>query len=323
MSRLPTTDLYFLNACRHSLAGWLRGGPVRQLGPNCFSAANRVLLIRRDSEQLMRHVRQKARNFIYLVDDDIESASQSHELPQDYRGRLIRFHEEYHRALTENADTLVVTSSALLDRFSWHKDVRLLHPVWHLPMAGDAHFSELAKGGPINAVHLGSGSHAPALHFLRPVVETLLEQHRRLHFTYFGHVPAMGALDKHPRVQRLRPRPWWRYRRWIGRQRFHLGLYPLPDTAFNKARSRNKLLEHGVVGAVGIYSEEWQAVSSMTGRAIVAESDPEAWIETLSRTLAKPHCLRALFNDSRSTLDDMNDATIQRRFWSELLGVVI
>lgn len=322
MTRLPTTDLYFLNACGHAVSHWWRHGPIEPLGPNCFASEDTVVLIRRDSDLLMRRVREQPGRLIYLIDDDIEGAGESPALPSHYRDRLIRFHENHHRALTKRADTLVVTSPALKERFAWHRDVRLLHPVWHLPMADDSHFDELERGGPIRAVHLGSGSHAAGLAYLEPVVEELLQRNLRLHFTYVGHEPSLGALDGHARVIRIRPQSWRRYRRWIGRQRFHLGLYPVPDTPFDKARSHNKLLEYGVIGAVGAYSKSWPAARQMKGSAIIADGERE-WIEAISRLLSAPEKLRTLATAARPALDQLNEAVTQRRFWSGLLDVVL
>lgn len=320
MSRLPTTDLYFLNACGHVVSRWLRPRPLRPLGENCFETGGTVLLIRQDNEALMRDVRRRAGRLIYLIDDDIEGARDSETLPADYRVRLMRFHEEHHRALTERADTLVVTSPALQARFSWHRDVRLLHPVWHLPMADDAHFEEPENGGPLRSIHIGSGSHAGGLTFLRPVIGALLDSHERFHFSYFGREPNLGPLDRHPRVTRLRPLSWRRYRPWIARQRFHLGFYPVADTAFDKARSYNKLLEYGVVGAVGVYSKQWSAAEQMKEQVLLAD-EPQEWIDIVSSLINAPESLRELADKAHPVLDRLNDPAIQRRFWSELLDV--
>lgn len=320
MSRLPTTDLYFLNACGHAVSHWWRRGPIERLGSNCFAAGGTVVLIRRDGDALMRRVREQSGRLIYLIDDDIEGAVESLDLPSHYRERLIRFHEDHHRALTERADTLIVTSQVLKERFAWHRDVKLLHPVWHLPMAGESHFKEIERDGPIRAVHLGSGSHAAGLAFLEPIVGELLQRHPRLHFTYVGHGPSFGTLDRHPRVSRIRPRSWRRYRMWIGRQRYHLGLYPVPDTPFDRARSHNKLLEYGVVGAVGAYSKNWPPARQVDGGAIIADGQHE-WIEALFSALAAPDKLLSLAASARPTLDRLNNAATQRRFWSELLGM--
>ena len=169
-------------------------------------------------------------------------------------------------------------------------------------------------------MHLGTASHQAGLDFLKPVVEVLLERFDRFHFTYVGREPRLGALDAHPRVHRERPQSWRRYRRFLGRRRIHLGLYPLPDTPFNRARSRNKLLEHAIVGAVGVYSRSWPTANELQECAILAGEDAADWIAALSPYLEEPQRLRPLAQAARQVVGPLNDPTTQRRFWADVLG---
>jgi hypothetical protein len=324
MTTLPTTHLYFLNSCADSVSRLFRRGPIRRLGDNCFAAGETVLLIRQDRPDLMDRLRaDRPGRLVYLVDDDIQAAGEDASLPQDYRSRLTRFHEEYHADLVARADTLVVTSDTLLQKFSSHRDVRIVHPVWHLDLADDHHFDALASGEAVQAMHLGTGSHQAGLDFLKPVIAALLERHERFHFTYVGHGPRMGALDAHPRVHRERPQSWRRYRRTLGRRRIHLGLYPLPDTPFNRARSRNKVLEHAIVGAVGVYSRSWLAADKLQGCAILAGENAADWIEALSPYLDEPQKLRPLAQAARQIFAALNDSKSQRQFWADVLGATL
>ena len=126
------------------------------------------------------------RRLIYLIDDDIQAAREDATLPEDYRSRLMRFHTEYHAELVARADTLVVTSDVLLQKFSSHRDVRIVHPVWHLDPADDRHFDALAGGAAVHAMHLGTASHQAGLDFLKPVVEALLERFASISFHLRG-----------------------------------------------------------------------------------------------------------------------------------------
>lgn len=322
MARIPTTDLYFLNSCGHKIARWLRPGPVRRLGENSFDVGDGTrLLIRRDTDKIMSDLLTAPGRLIYLVDDDIEGAATSPALPEDYRLRLMEFHRRYHRALTRRADILVVTSPALLDQFAWHADVRLLHPVWHLPMADNRHFEAIEEGGPIRAGHLGSGSHSDGVAFLRPVLAELMERHQRLHFTYINARPVLGSLDGHPRVRRMKPQSWPAHKRWLARQRFHLGLYPMPSTPFHRARSRNKILEYGVVGAVGVYPAYWQPAQTVQDHAVLCGPEQHDWTDALSAVLREPRQISALSAGAGAVLDRLNDPANQSAFWSDVLKV--
>jgi hypothetical protein len=292
------------------------------LGDNCFAVGETTLLIRQDRAELMDQLRAApSRRLVYLVDDDIEAAREDASLPENYRSRLMRFHAEYHVNLVARADTLVVTSDALLQKFSAHRDVRIVHPVWHLEPADDRHFDALAGGAAVHAMHLGTASHRAGLDFLTPVVEVLLERFERFHFTYFGRDSRLGSLDVHPRVHRERPQSWRRYRRTLGRRRVHLGLYPMPDTPFNRARSRNKLQEHAIVGAVGVYSRSWPTASQVQECAILAGDSAADWIAALSPYLEQPQGLRTLAQAARQKFAALNDSSAQRQFWAGVLGL--
>ncbi len=322
MEFLPTTHLYFLNACQHAVRHLFRRGPIRRLGANCYEAGDTILLIRRDAEALMDRLQQHPpKRLVYLIDDDIEAAREDLSLPPDYRDRLIRFHDRYHSDFVARAEILVVTSPALLRKFSTHRDARLLHPIWHREPADDSHFDSLDRGGPIHAIHLGTASHSAGLAFLKPVLEALLERHPRFHFTYIRRAPALGLLDAHPRIHRLRPQSWQRYRWSLPQKRFHLGLYPLPDTPFNRARSRNKLLEHGVVGAVGVYPCFWPTAMELDGGAILVGDTSDEWVAALSPYLHEPSRLRPLARTAHSILHEMNDPAAQRKFWGSVLSL--
>jgi len=321
MGRIPTTDLYFVNSCGHKVARWLKPGPVKPIGANSFAIGDTYLLIRRDTDRIMRDLLESPRRLVYLVDDDIEGAATSPSLPEGYRKRLMEFHSRYHGALTRRADILVATSPVLLDRFAWHTDVRLLHPVWHLPMAGNRHFDGIEEAKPIRAVHLGSGSHSDGIAFLRPVLTQLIDRYEQLHFTYIGASPALGSLDDHARVQRMKPQSWRVHKRWLARQRFHLGLYPLPNTPFHRARSRNKILEYGIVGAVGVYPADWQPAQTMKNHALLCSPEQRHWTDTLSTVLSECRRIRALSECSGAVLDRLNDPANQRAFWSDVLKV--
>lgn len=322
MQRIPTTDLFFLNACGQSVRSWFRRGAFRQLGLSSFIARDAILMLRRDTEDLMHMVRTSWKGrLLYLIDDDVEAAIHDVSLPADYRQRLTDFHNSHHAKLIERADTLIVTSTALQAKFAAHRDVRMLHPVWHLPAADDHHFRSMIAGGAIHAAHLGSGSHAEGLEFLRPVLEQLLARHDRFEFSYVGKQDSLGSLDSNPRVHRLQPQSWPRYRRWIGRQRFHLGLYPLPPTPFNDARSRNKLLEYAAVGAVGAYSANWSSAKPLHGNVILAGQDSTEWVEALSAAIRDPARLRNMMLKARGALAEINDPATQRHFWGDLFGL--
>lgn len=314
---LPTTDLYFRNACADWLHHPWRRGPVRRIGSNTFTIADTLLLIRRDTPARMHDALNWRGRAVYLVDDDIAAGSTCRHLPADYRGRLARFHADWQVPLIERADLVVATSPALrsvLDPIA--NGTRLLHPFWPHQPAGLDHFSQ----GETRMVHLGSGSHRGGLMQITPALLTTLDAEPNVRLTCFGRPGEHPALEQHPRVSMLRPMRWWRYRRWIARQRFHIALYPLTDSPFDAARSANKLAEHAIVGAAGICSGAWGPMGKLDDAGICVGDAEGAW-ERAIRDLVRDRARAAdIVGSAASTLRLLFDPVHQREFWIEVLA---
>lgn len=319
-ARHPSTDLYFVHACDDRIARWWRRGPVRAIGANSFVAGDTLLMIRRDDDAVMRQALDWRGRFVYVVDDDIAGAATSACLPDDYRRRLAAFETAFHRPLLARADQLLVSSQPLAERLG-PRPVRRIDPYWRLPCADQHHFATLARGGSLDIVHLGSGSHAGAFAALAPAIADLLRSRDDVTFTYVGREPPHPALAAHPRVRRVPPMSWPRYRRWLGRRRFHLALYPLAATPFDRARSTNKLLEHAIVGAVGIYPADWAPADAVGGGALRAPADPAAWCDALVDAVARRGDLALVAAEAARALTAHGKRAMQRRLWDEILGL--
>jgi len=320
--RLPSTDLYFAHTNTHLIARWWRRAPIKALGANCFVAGNTLILIRQDDPALMRRALDWPHRLIYLVDDDIGAAQDDPHLPDGYRRRLAAFDRDYHRRLLRRADILLVPSLQLADRLvdqGLAAAIRHIDPVWNLPIADQHHYAGLGRGAPLRIIHLGSGSHAGGLAAIAPAIRDVLDRHADVQFTYIARQPVHPALARTPQVRRLRPMCWPRYRRWLAGQRFHLAVYPLDLTPFDRARSGNKLIEHGVVGAAAIYPGDWAPAEILGGGAILATSDPANWLPTLIAAVSDRESLARIATDAAVALRRYNAPQVQRNLWHSLL----
>lgn len=341
MIRLPSTDLYLRNACQESIqprwqprwAGTKR--PIRQIGANAFACGEWMVLIRQDAAAVMQAALDWRGRLAYLVDDDIVGAADSAGLPDHYRQRLAAFASDWHRPLLRRADVLVVPSDALAARYAVDREIqatiRRIEPCWSEPFADQSHFAGLARGKPLRIAHLGTGSHRGGLEELAPALAKLLAHDRSVELTYIAAPPAITGLAAQPRARQQPPRRWRAYRRWLPRQRFHLALYPLLPTPFDRARSANKLLEHAIVGAVGLYPENWPparelalggpgASSPTTPGALLAPVEPGDWTDALETALSRRTELAAIAAAASRALSGRHFRARQQRLWSEILG---
>ena len=312
----PTADLYFRNACQDLLER-----EVTEIAPTVFASATACLVMR----HAMRAARlPQRRRLIYMIDDDITAGATDESLPYLYRQKLRMVEQPAGRTLGRFAGTAVVSSPTLARVFSPMMETHQIRPYWSEKPAGLVHFDHLeGPGAMIEMAYLGSSVHRSDLRFLVPVVMELLQRHPNLRF----HVPIRHRLPqdmaRHARVVPIDAQGWTAYRQEIAKRRFHLALYPLLDTPFNRARSVNKLIEHAVVGAAPVYSsswrEGWRAQENSAGLCL--PNEPASWLDQLSQLIQAPVRMRALADGAQRLAAQLNRPEPQQRLWRDLLEV--
>lgn len=328
MSRLPSTDLYFLNTMapwvrpRLALGRAARQRPIRAVGANAFVAGDAFVLIRRDTPDVMRMAMHWRGPMIYVIDDDVAAGAVCPLLPDGYRARLARFERAFHRHLLARADIVLAASDVLARRLAQDRagPIARIDPVWRQAPADGAHFAPLARGAPLRIVQLGSASHGGALAVMAPIMRALLDRHALMTFTYFSPRIIHKGLEQHSRARRIEPMTWSEYQRWMGRNRFHLGLYPLAQTAFDRARSASKFSEYAIVGAAALYPQGWPPAQEREG-VLLAPDRPEEWGETIEHWIERRdelHCIRQSFGKSPPCAQPF---AVQQEMWKGILPI--
>lgn len=323
---IPTTDLYFANACRP----WLSPGPgrsaplVRRVGANSFVAGDHAIICRMDAPGVVRTLlSHPGLRITYVIDDDIDAAAYDDTLPADYRARLTKLREGQYKAIIEKARTIVVPTPHLVDKYAATHETAEIDPCWSSPLADDTHFDALERGGPMRIGYLGSVTHGADRAFVGAVLKEVLATHPEVRVTMISRGRLDAPLDAHPRLELRRPMPWSLHRVRHRRLRQHLALYPMLDTPFNKGRSFNKVIEHAVLGAVGMYSADWifadRVRDGETG--FLVPNDVDRWIEAIDAAIRQPERLRAMHAKARVAASALNDPENQRRFWLSHLGL--
>ena len=312
----PTADLYFRNACSDFL-----DGRVRQLAPTVFASDEACLVMRHAMRAGTLPPRAR---LIYMIDDDVDAGTRDPSLPFLYRQKLKMVEQPAGRRLSRTARVAVVASQTLMDAYSPVMQTYLLRPFWSEPFVSLRHFDELALPEPaLDLAYLGSIVHKSDLDFLLPVLAGLLARHPNLRV----HIPERHTLplsfQQHPRVFRIPGLGWTAYRAGLAGRRFHIALYPLMDTPFNRGRSMNKLIEHAVVGAAPIYSRSWREASHVRQgvSGICLENSVHAWIEAASALVRAPYRARELAAGAQALARTLNDPQPHRRLWHDLLGL--
>jgi hypothetical protein len=316
VNRLPTADLYFLNPLAELARTGSSHPPPRHLRANAYLVGGTGVVVRYGSEgDVAALKRAGARRIVYVADDDFHAGAADPGLPDRYREKLGRFAESDWPALREAADSVIVPGSVLAEHYG--DKAAIVSPAWSHPPAPASHF----RTGTIDIACLGTGSHRGDLQAFAALLARILEKHPNTTLTLSADA-APDSLGAHARVRVLRPVSWWRYKRLLPRMRFHLALYPLAPTAFNRARSANKLYEHAIVGAASLMSRN-PALEAAAGSAlndIFVGDDLEEWRAHIEASLTDPVRLRDRAEAVRVHIATQNPLARAAETWRRILA---
>lgn len=315
--RLPTTDLYVLNPLAELKRRSTRLPRLKRVAKNLYTIGRTGIVVRYGrAEDVERLRRAGATQIVYVADDDFSAGATDLRLPARYRERLSAFAEGAWPALREAADIVVVPGSVLAE--SYGAKARIVPPLWHLPSAPLGHFGAVEQ---IEVAHFGTASHLADLEEIAsPLADALTKCGRRVRLTLFSGAGAPAVLARHPRVRVRAPMSWRRYRRALSKMRFHLALYPLGDTPFNRSRSASKFYEHAIVGAASLMAPNAalrDAAGEILSDIFVEDGD---WGTRLNEALADLDSLRRRAERTRTRIAAADSAGEAARRWAEILA---
>lgn len=308
----PTADLYFRNACQDRLTN----GSIKQFSPTVFASASTQLVIRHDARAPVGLNRER---LVYFIDDLWNFGDQNPGLSWFYFNKMQRVEGNAASWYMKRADAVVVSTAKLAEIASLEAPqakIFQIDPYWSEPLANSDHFDNAG----FDIAYLGSQVHSADLAFLFPVIRRILDKIPEATFSLSsGHrIPA--DINRHPRINRINALRWPEYRAALVNRRFHAALYPLLDTAFNRGRSINKIIEHAVVGAVGLYSDWWLRENNWQQLGLGLPNTVDKWVDALLDVATNNALYRERFK-AREKLIEFSSATRskQREVWSSVL----
>ncbi len=263
---------------------------------------------------LERH-RKSLERVTYLVDDDFEAGALTEGLPPAYLERLTDIVNQQWPRLLNLADELVVTSRALMSRFTHaHQQVSLLEPPMLLPPPDQTHFDQES----MTLCFHGTRAHAADLDGIAPALKRFLRLHEQAKFLSVLGRFTPAALRDLQRVRCIEPMPWERFSRFMRRQRIHIGLVPLFNTPFNRCKSHVKFHEIASMGGVGVYSrrEPYVDIVEPGVDGLLVDDEPEAWLEALNDLMAEPGRVKQMAFAASEKAARIGDPGVAARFWN-------
>ncbi len=200
---------------------------------------------RRWLNELRKH-REKFTRVTYLKDDDIPAVLSARELPWYYALWTFGRYWKIRRLLSRVVSEVVVSTRELADRYPGANAV-----VW------EPHYDDASAYHPETLVYFyhATITHLSEMRWLVPVVRRVQYAVPNAWFEIIGNGEVERMFRGIPRVRVLHPMSWPDYQQYLGSIRYDVGIAPLMDTPFNRARSHTKLYQITRAGAAGIYSD--------------------------------------------------------------------
>lgn len=282
---LPTTDFY-LGARLASL----QGVPTRridtareQAAAGAFGPGDFVIIVRHAPPAWLRALsanQQQLAGVALLLDDDIPAALHSAELPLLYALKIVWRYARARRALARLCSAVWVSTPYLKEKYA-HANPRLLTPLYLGAQ------SQVEPAGMSYFYH-GTSSHRLEQAFLAGVVRKVQARMPEATFEIIGDRRTRQLFRGIPRVRVLPPMKWPDFLAHTAGARHAVGLAPMLDSHFNRARSHVKLYDITRCGAAGIYSDVAVYRDNVENgvNGILCPNDEDAWAEAICRLLA-------------------------------------
>jgi glycosyltransferase involved in cell wall biosynthesis len=243
----------------------------------------------------MRRVRAAGFGLVWDTDDNISAVKRGNQAWHRLGGRRgVRRHFTESLAVARTAHVVTTTNEHLAEIYREHGCEQVVAIENYLGPEDLAHRRRRHQGVVIGIT--AAGEHEADLRKMRigPMLDRVLQRHEGVRVVAIG-------VD-------LRLRDEHRYRYVWGveieelipaESEFDIGLAPLCDTAFNRARSNIKLKEYAAAGAMWLASPvgPYRGMTEEQGGLLV---DDDAWLSTLEALLEDPDRRRALAQRARA-----------------------
>lgn len=223
--------------------------------------------------RLLDRANPALRRLVLFVDDDVLDIGATAGMPWRYRFKLARLAAWKQRWLRRKQAELWVATDYLQRKYAdWRP--RLVRP---MPAASS---EEVCR-----VFYHGSASHGAEIRWLRRVMADVLRRNNRVVFEIIGGKDVYRLFRMLPRVTVVHPMRWAAYQAFLAMPGRHVGLAPLLDVPFNRARSCTKFFDITRCGAVGVYAGDgaYAEVVRNGVEGLIVEQDPAAWAEAILR----------------------------------------
>lgn len=242
--------------------------------------------------RLIQAHRDQIKCLVYFMDDDLWDSSASANLRWRYQMKLY-FYARVHRSwLLRMGAEIKVSMPYLADKYAV-----FLAEIWSPQSIYNSYLDTwVLPPNPVVFYH-GTSSHFDDVRWLLPVFKAVFARYPNVRFEVIGDQRVVALFRDLRCVSVVPQMNWAAYKRFIQQRRRTIGLAPLLDTPFNRARAPTKFFDTTAAGAVGVYADSpvyrGVVVDNKNGRLV--EMDHQAWVEAISDLLSQPEKTAQLY----------------------------
>jgi glycosyltransferase involved in cell wall biosynthesis len=174
------------------------------------------------------------------------------------------------------------------------------------------------EGKPLRICCIGTGLMSENISLLIPAMELCENRYGGdVVFCLWGNAKYLDAGVKKLKNVTISEKkmPYRAFARKLQHEAFDLGVVPLSDLRFNRAKSNIKYLEYAASGIPSIFSRvEAYAGLHHGDTCLLADNDPDAWIQEIVK-MVEDHGLRRRL--SERAYDDVSSRFVLNRAWAQ------
>lgn len=229
---------------------------------------------------------------VLFIDDDVLDLSSTAGLPLRYRWKLA-WQAARHKGWLKRHEVALWVSTPYLQRKYAAWSPRLIAP------------APLAEVSDVRRVfYHGTAAHRAEMRWLRPVIEEVLRRDERVVFEIIGGFEVHRLYRRLPRVTVVHPMGWPAYRAFGMLEGRHIGLAPLLDSPFNRARACTKFFDITRCGAVGVYAASGPCAAVVRDGVdgLLAPMEPAAWVRAILALVGDEPRRKQLLENARARI---------------------
>ena len=299
----PSTDYYILPALAHANLEVIKFNFEQTPSHKDLLDAT-IIFVRYVPENWAKLISKHSasiKKIIFFMDDDLLDFNASSNMVWHYRYKILKLSVLKARWLrTHNAEVWVSTPFLLNKYADWYP--KLIQPFSFQPINDSC-----------RVFYHGSFTHRAEVNWLRPIIEEVLKKNARIAFDIVGDKEVFKLYKGLPRVTTIHPMKWPAYKQFTNDCKGSIGLAPLLDNVFNKARSHVKFLDFTRNDAVGIYSEgsEYAKVVAHGQHGIILPLKADQWVSSILSLANDSEKRQWMLKNAKERIKELDHTALQ------------